>query len=46
VPSLEIVSTYQPDRIPAQQAFHSSSARVRGYGGALSYGRREEPSCL
>jgi hypothetical protein len=36
---LRLSNGYDPTRIPAQQAFRSSKARVRGYGGAMGGGK-------
>jgi hypothetical protein len=36
---LRLSNGYDPTKIPAQQAFRSSKARVRGYGGAMGGGK-------
>ncbi|HLE81442.1 MAG TPA: hypothetical protein VJA25_09135, partial [Dehalococcoidia bacterium] len=38
MPELRLPCTYEQD-IPAQVAFHSSSAFIRGYGGAMGGGK-------
>lgn len=40
----KILSVFDP--LPPQRAFLISQAKIRGYGGALSDGRRQEPNWM